>query len=109
MGGETARATSLGIGETPYASELLSDALPELDPAIRHLGAKALSFTLSAPSTAATPGSDDLPRFEVYIAAKYPGLTPASTADLITRFYELAEQHAASPSRASGHGRSAQL
>jgi len=83
------------------------DALPDLDPAIRHLGATALTFGLSTATTTDQTASDELPSFEAYIAAKYPGLPPASAADLITRFYELAEQHAASPGPASADNRSA--
>jgi len=74
----------------PYRGELFYEMLPERDPAVRHLGAKAVSLTLSGgAATTDGPSRDELPSFEVYLATKYPGLPPSAAAELTARFHEL--------------------
>jgi hypothetical protein len=86
------------MGETNsalYPGELFHEMFPELDPAVRHLGARALTFAISgAPAAAARLVPDQLPDFEAYLSAKYPGLPPAAAADLVRHFHDLTEHHA---------------
>jgi hypothetical protein len=83
----------------PCAEATTQEMLPELDPRIRHMGAKALSLVMSSATTAAatiaatTLPVDDLPTFEVYIVAKFPGLEPAAVDALVQRFKALDDQH----------------
>jgi hypothetical protein len=77
-------------GQPPYPGNLFYEMLPELDPAIRHLGAKALRFTVGTAAASTSDAAVDLlPDLEEYLAARYPQLSPAAVAELTEHLHEL--------------------
>lgn len=76
---------------------MLREGWPELDPAIRRVGAAAVHLAIhSSTQTSA----DDLPDFEEYLARKHPDLPAAAVSELRARLATLEgervrENHAA--------------
>ena len=109
MGERVTSEAPMSMEQEPYLGEWFYEMLPERDPIIRHLGAKALTQALNgAVPTASRLTADELPSFEAYLTVKYPYLPPAAAADLVQHFHELTELHAVVPEAAPTGDRGAQ-